>query len=135
MRITLLLAAALLSCACRSRQKPEARPTRVEWRSVGSWSGRGDAQTDSFEIGYTDVRIRWVTKNEKPPGAGKFHVTVNSSVSGRELAQAIDTRGTSHGTTYVAVDPHYSYLLIESSNVDWWVSVEEPTVIDAESPK
>jgi hypothetical protein len=135
MRITLLLAAALLSCACRSQRRPESKPPRVEWRSVGSWSGHGNSQTDSFEIGYNDVRLRWVTKNEKPAGTGKFHVTVNSAVSGRELAQAIDTRGNGHGTTYVGVDPHYSYLVIESSNLDWWVSVEEPTVIDQEAPK
>jgi hypothetical protein len=76
----------------------------------------------------SQCRIRWETRNEQPPGAGTFHVTVNSAVSGRELAAAVDHRGTGHDVAYVGVDPHFSYLVIESSNVDWSVTVEEPAL-------
>ena len=59
-------------------------------------------------------------------------MTVNSAVSGRELAVAIDHRGTGQGIAYVGVDPHLSYLVIESSKIDWSLTVEEPT--PAEDP-
>ncbi len=135
MRKIFLLAAALLACGCRSDHPPAATQLVQKWRPLGSWSGHGDTQTESFEIGYTEVRLRWVTRNESRPGAGKFHVTVHSSVSGRELADAINRQGTDHGTAYVGVDPHYSYLLIESANLDWWITVEEPYVVDPKEPE
>ena len=100
------------------------------WRSVGSWSGRGNAQTDSFDIGFEQCRIKWEARNETAPGVGQLHVTVNSAVSGRELALAVDHKGAGKGVAYVAVDPHFSYLVIESSNVDWSVTVEEPELRD-----
>jgi hypothetical protein len=135
MRKLALLAAVLLTCSCRSRHQTESKPLVLQWRPMGSWSGHGDTQTESFEIGYTQIRLRWVTKNESPAGQGTFHVTVNSAVSGRELADAITRHGTNHGVAYVSVDPHYSYLLIESANLDWWITVEEPYVSEAKTPE
>jgi hypothetical protein len=124
-----LVAVALTSPACRREHPPEHKSS-VAWRPVGTWSGHGDAQTDSFDIGYSDVRIRWETRNEKPAGAGTFHVTVNSAVSGRDLVVAVDEKGVGHNVTYVTVEPHWSYLVIASSNLDWWITVEEPAVIE-----
>lgn len=124
MRRWTIAAALALAASCHSTSKP-AKPHPVSWRSVGSWSGRGDAQTDSFDIGYAPCRIRWEARNETAPGKGKLHITVNSSVSGRELAVAVDHSGVGHALAYVNVDPHYSYLVIDSSNEDWSVSVEE----------
>jgi hypothetical protein len=121
-----LAAVTLANLACRSANKPEAKPAAVAWRPVGTWSGHGNAQTDSFDIGYGQCRVRWEARNENPPGAGKLTVTVNSAVSGRELGLVVDHRGVGHDIAYVAVDPHWSYLIIESSNLDWSVTVEEP---------
>jgi len=120
----------LANLACRSEHTAKHK-TKVEWRSVGSWSGHGDAQTDSFDIGYTDVRIRWETKNENPAGAGTLRVAVCSAVSGRELTVAVNSKGVGHNVAYVTVDPHWSYLLINSNDLDWSVSVEEPSIVDA----
>ena len=123
-----LAATALGSWGCRSEHKADAKRAPVAWQRVGSWSGRGNAQTDSFDIGFSQCRIRWETRDERAPGAGTFRVTVNSAVSGRELALAVDHRGVGHDLAYVGVDPHFSYLVIESSNVDWSVTVEEPAL-------
>ena len=120
----LLLSAGTLAC---QHAKPK---TRLVWRPVGSWSGHGDTQTDSFDIGYNDVRIRWETKNEKPPGAGTFRLAVCSSVSGRELTVPVNSKAAGHGLVYISVDPHWSYLLINSRNLDWSVTVEEQTTIE-----
>ena len=130
-RVIFSIAAVLTiaNTAC-DNEKAARRKRRVEWHSIGSWSGHGNTQTDSFDIGYADVRIRWETKNENPPGAGTFHLTVNSAVSGRELTTAADHKGHGHGIAYVSLDPHWSYLVINSSNVDWFVTVEEERVVD-----
>ncbi len=125
MRRWLIAAAMVVLGGCRSDSAPEANGKPAAWQVVGSWSGRGNAQTDSFDIGYDPCRIRWEARNETAPGQGRLRVTVNSSVSGRELAVAVDHRGVGRDIAYVNVDPHYSYLLIESSGVDWSVSVEE----------
>ena len=123
-----LTASVLGSWGCQSERNVQAKPVPQAWQKVGSWSGRGNAQTDSFDIGFSQCRIRWETRDEKSPGAGTFRVTVNSAVSGRELALAVDHRGVGHDLAYVGVDPHFSYLVIESSNVDWSVTVEEPAL-------
>ena len=122
-----LITASVATVACRH---PATHKTQVVWRSVGSWSGHGDAQTDSFDIGYSDIRIRWETKNEKPAGAGTFRAAVCSAVSGRELVTAVNQKGVGHNVAYVSVDPHWSYLLINSSNLDWAVTVEEQTTVE-----
>ena len=125
-KTTIIVLTASVLGGCRSEHRVEAKAVPVAWQKIGSWSGRGNAQTDSFDIGFSQCRIRWETRNERAPGSGTFHVTVNSAVSGRELATAVDHRGVGHDLAYVGVEPHFSYLVIESSNVDWSVTVEEP---------
>ena len=127
-KTTIIALTATALVGCRSERKPEPQPAPIPWQKVGSWSGRGNAQTDSFDIGFSQCRIRWEARNEKPAGQGTLHVTVNSAVSGRELAMAVDHRGVGHDLAYVGVDPHFSYLVIESSNIDWSVTVEEPAL-------
>jgi hypothetical protein len=127
-KTTIIVLTAAILGGCRSESKVEAKPAPLAWQTLGTWSGRGNAQTDSFDIGFSQCRIRWETRNETSPGQGSFHVTVNSAVSGRELALAVDHRGAGHDVAYVGVDPHFSYLVIESSNVDWSVTVEEPAL-------
>lgn len=130
------MAAALMTSACRPARQAQSKQPIAKWQRVGSWSGHGgNTQTESFEIGYNLVRIRWRTENQKSPGPGTFHVTVNSAVSGRELTTAVDQRGAGQDVTYVSVEPHFSYLIIDSTNLDWWVTVEEPALLDPASPK
>jgi len=127
-KTTIIVLTATTLVGCRAERKVEAKPLPLAWQKIGSWSGRGNAQTDSFDIGFSQCRIRWETRNENPSGQGTLHVTVNSAVSGRELAVAVDHRGVGRELAYVGVDPHFSYLVIESSNVDWSVTVEEPAL-------
>ena len=124
----LVIAAVLLMGACGSRAKPAAKPVTVGWRPLGSWTGHGSTQTESFEIESGEVRLRWQTSNEKPAGTGTFVVGVHSAVSGRLLDQAIEFQGVGHDISYVTEDPHWSYLVIDSKNVDWSVQIEEPVI-------
>jgi len=123
---TWLIMAALGSAGCKP--KPAAKKPLVGWSPVGNWSGRGDTQTDSFNIEAGQWRIRWQTSNEDEPGAGRFRLTVHSAVSGRPLKVAVDHRGVGRDVAYVNDDPRLYHLVIESSGVDWHVKVEEAVV-------
>ncbi len=128
MRLTrcllVVLAAGLGSSGCRSQPPP--RKEVVVWRPVGSWSGRGDKQTETFTSDSGGFRVRWATTNEARPGAGRLHVVFRSGDSGREIIDAIDAHGAGGGTEEVAAEkPRWYYLTIESADVDWTVAVDE----------
>ena len=89
---------------CKSAPRAEAHP-QVGWRPIGSWSGRGDTQTDSFNIESTQWRIKWETKGAAAPGAGTFHLVVHSAVSGRPIQDAVQHQGNGRGVAYVTEDP------------------------------
>jgi hypothetical protein len=119
------LAAALITAGCRSEARPSPKPARAVWRPVGSWSGRGSTQTESFELSGL-WRIRWEARNETSPGAGTLYVTVNSAVSGRPLMTAVDHHGAGRDTVDVTEDPHLFYLAIDATGLDWSIVAEEP---------
>jgi hypothetical protein len=95
---------------------------------MASFSGRGDSQTESFDIDSTQWRIKWETKGAASPDAGSFHLVVHSAVSGRPILDAVNHHGNGHGIAYVTEDPRLYHLVIESSGVDWSVAVEEAVV-------
>jgi hypothetical protein len=122
-RLRAVLLAALMCGACRNDPKANIQQTLVGWRPVGSFSGRGNSQTESFDIDSGLWRIKWSTT-----GMGMFVMTVHSAVSGRPLGVPVEQRGTGHGIAYVNEDPRLYHLVIESSDVDWSVKVEEAVV-------
>ncbi len=124
--------AALAMAGCRSEPAPKAEPAVVKWKPLGAWSGHGNAQTESFDAETGELRVIWQTSHEQHPGTGIFAVTLHSAVSGRVLEPVVDYRGVGHDTAYVTVDPHLSYLVIDSSNIDWSVKVEEGIVTGGE---
>ena len=124
-RLILLLTLPLVA-ACHA--EPARTPTKevVVWRQVGSWSGRGDKQTETFTSDTGGFRVHWETKREAPPDAGRLRVVFRSGDSGREIIEAIDARGAGSGTEEVAAErPRWYYLTIESANVHWTVTVDE----------
>jgi hypothetical protein len=122
------IGAALLASGCAG---PAPKPVPKEvilWKKLGEWSGRGDAQTESF-IGLTgSLRLHWRTKNEVPEGTGFFRVVLQSAVSGRDLQEPVNTKGTGEGTAYAADDPRLFQISVKSANVDWSFTVEEAFV-------
>jgi hypothetical protein len=130
-RLLAILAAGLVLSGCRSQAPP--RKAVVVWRPVGSWSGRGDKQTETFTSDSGGFRVRWATTNEARPAAGRLRVVFRSGDSGREIIEAIDAHGAGGGTEEVAAEkPRWYYLTIESADVDWTVSVDER--IDGTAP-
>ncbi len=125
--------AALACGACRTESRTNSQQTLVGWRPVASFSRRGDSQTESFNIESGQWRIKWAITNERPAGAGTFRATVHSAVSGRPLGVPIEHRGPGHGTAYVNEDLRLYHLVIESSDVDWSITMEEAVVGYAQS--
>jgi len=119
-----VFAIAVLTGACRSEPPPAVKEV-VIWRSVGSWSGRGNVQTESFTSDTGGFRLRWGTKNETKPGAGRLKVTFRSTDSGRPIIEAVDVRGVGRDEAEVADYVRWYYLTIESSDVEWTVQVDE----------
>ena len=116
----------LVVTACRAEPARPQTKEVVVWRQLGSWSGRGDKQTETFTSDTGGFRVHWETKREAPPDAGRLRVVFRSGDSGREIIEAIDARGAGSGTEEVAAErPRWYYLTIESANVDWTVTVDE----------
>ncbi len=123
--VPVAVAAALLTSVCGAPSPDPVRPEVVVWKNLGEWSGRGNAQTESF-IGLTGaLRMHWRTKNESPAGAGTFRLILQSAISGRDLQEPVDEKGPGEGTAYVAEDPRAFYMSVESANLDWSFTVEE----------
>jgi hypothetical protein len=121
----LLVFALLLTVgACRAPSKPPAG-REIMWRRLGSWSGQGNTQTESFTSDTGLMRVQWEATKEAPPGTGTFQLTINSSISGRPLQVAVDRRGVGADTVYVREDPRVFFAVVESANIDWSFTVEE----------
>jgi hypothetical protein len=97
----------------------------VIWQHVGSWSGHGDLQTESFPGSSGYFRFTWETSAETQPGAGRFTLILGSSISGRPLATAVDSKGQGHGVAYISEDPRTFYLQVESANENWAFTTDE----------
>lgn len=98
----------------------------VGWKPLASWTGRGNVQTETFLSDTGSFRIRWETKNESRPGAGTLEVAFRSGDSGRVIIDAVDQKGVGSGLSEVGDMVRWYYLSIDSANVDWSVTVEEP---------
>ena len=128
-RLFVILILGLTAGACRraADQPPPVSQRVVAWRAVGSWSGHGNKQTESFTSESGALRVRWTTlaATRSPDVAGTFRVTAHSAISGRLLEQVVDHAGAGSGVGYVNQNPNVVYLMVESDHVEWTLSVEE----------
>jgi hypothetical protein len=125
-----VIAAALASVACKphAKPKPEAAARGLAWRPLGSWSGRGNLQTESFTSETGALRVRWETRMPKadaPPAPGVFRLNAHSAISGRLLQPVVEQTGAGSGIGYVQQDPRTFYVVVESNQLSWTFTVEE----------
>ena len=117
--------AAVMLAACGTPPPKPAQKELVTWKKLGEWSGRGNAQTESF-LGLTGaLRMHWRTTNEAPPGTGRFRLILQSAISGRDLQEIVNEHGSGEATAYAADDPRVFQISVDSANVDWSLTVEE----------
>jgi hypothetical protein len=114
----------LLLPSCFQPPPKPAQQTLI-WEHAGSWSGRGDLETNSFPASSGYLRFTWETSNETKPGEGRFKLILGSSISGRPIQVVVDSKGASHDVAYVSEDPRTFYIKVESANEDWKVIVDE----------
>ena len=107
----------------------EAPAEQLVWRTLGSWSGHGSMQTESFLVETGVMRVRWETRKEEAPRRGTFRLVLQSAVSGRPLTVAAEQPGMGHGEAFVTESMRPSYMLVESSDVDWAFTLEEAQVL------
>jgi hypothetical protein len=128
MRGAIILAVSLLVAGCDSTPVSQP-PTRIiAWKRLGSWSGRGNRQTETFISDTGSFRVLWETKNEAAAGTGRLKVAFRSGDSGRVIIDAVDCRGVGSDTTYVGDQVRWYYLTIDAANIEWSVTVEEPVL-------
>jgi len=113
-----VVALALTACGTRASQPPQQAEPTVVWRPLGSWSGHGNRQTESFTSDTGTLRVTW-------EATGDFRLTAHSAISGRPLQQVVEHPGAGNGIGYVQQDPHVFYMVVEAPNVNWKFTVEE----------
>jgi hypothetical protein len=129
--LVLVCGLAILLPGCDRGATTIAKSATVGWKRVGSWTGHGNVQTETFTSDTGGFRVLWQTRNEAPSGAGRLKVVFRSGDSGREIMDAVDVRGNGSGTAEVADRPRWYYLTIEAANLEWTVTVEEPVELAA----
>ena len=121
---------AVVSAVAWSRaQANQASPQRERtllWRPLGSWSGHGSRQTESFTSDTGALRVKWETSATSPShSTAPFRLTAHSAISGRPLQQVVEYTGTGNGVGYVQQDPHVFYMVIDAKDLNWKFTVEE----------
>ena len=119
-----LLLLVALGCGSKPQPQPKAEP-RVVYHTLGTWSGRGNKQTESFTSDTGTLRVKW--QATALPGAANpsFGLDAHSAISGRLLQTVVDKGGAGAGTGYVQQDPHVFYMVVEAEGVNWTFTVEE----------
>src|SRR3954469_21190378 len=118
------LCSLLLFPSCSQPPPKPAQKTMI-WQHAGSWSGRGDLETNSFPASSGYLRFTWDTSNETKPGEGRFKLIVGSSISGRPIQVVVDRKGAGHDVAYVSEEPRTFYVKVESANLNWKFTVDE----------
>src|SRR4051812_25753096 len=115
--LSALVAVAAAGCRARADQPPKPAAQSVAWHQLGTWSGRGNLQTESFTSETGALRVRWETTPQAgdaaPAATGAFRLTAHSAISGRPLQEVVDHTGVGTGVGYVQQDPHVFYVVVD----------------------
>ena len=70
------------------------------------------------------MRITWNTTHAAADG--QFQLTIHSAISGRPMQVVVDHDGNGAGTAYFSDDPRIFFAVVDSKNLDWTFTIEEP---------
>ncbi len=114
-------------CAAPPALAEQAPGSDTAWRTLGTWTGKGSRQTESFDVVSGAMRLRWQTTAPASgaSAAGRFRVTLYSAISGRPLQEVVDHVGPGSGTAHISDDPRVSYLVIDADGVEWNATLDE----------
>ncbi len=77
-------------------------------------------------------RVRWQTESAPNTSSGTFHLFLHSSVSGRPLLTVVERQGPGAGEANVVEDPREFFLVMEASDLEWSVTLDE--AVSARAP-
>lgn len=126
-RVIALLAVLALSGVaggCKRAEPPKSELV-TSWQPVGTWSGHGNVQTESFTSSTGSFKFTWESKSDPGDPPGTLKITLHSAVSGRPLVPAVDHQGDGTDTIYVSEDPREFYVVIEAQRTTWRLKVDE----------
>jgi hypothetical protein len=119
-----VLTAAIACGTAPDAVRDTARPAVPESRELGSWTGTGN-KTLGFVSESGSFRITWKTRNRDDGRPGAFQLTLRSGISGRPMKVIADHQGAGGGDVEFGDDPRLYEFLVESSGIDWSISVQE----------
>jgi hypothetical protein len=128
-RTATVLSVAMVSIdgpSCRAVGEPPH--TETVWERLGTWSGHGRRQTESFNSLIGTLRITWKATHAVSDG-GSFKLTLLSAISGRRMGIPVEHSGDGGGTAMFADTPHMFFAVIDSDDLDWTFTVEEPVKV------
>jgi len=123
----LFLVLAMTAAACAPADVEQRRvqnPELVTRRELGSWKGEGNT-TLGFVSESGSFRISWTAQNKDNAKPGTFTLALRSGISGRTLKMIADHRSAGGGSVEFGDDPRLYEFLVDSSGINWVISVEE----------
>jgi hypothetical protein len=112
------------ACGKASSSSPQTAQNVTAARLAGAWEGTGN-QTIGFVSETGVFRISWRTRDGQGAGGGAFRLTLRSAISGRPIRVIADQAGAGGGTVDFVDDPRLYEFLVDSTNVEWSIRVEE----------
>lgn len=96
-----------------------------EWKSITTFTGKGDKTTAPFYIASNKWRINWEVKAEVEAYAG-FHFFVYPEGETAMYVESISHDGSGKDTTYIYKGPGNFYIKVSAANLkSWTLSIEE----------
>jgi hypothetical protein len=117
-------------CAAPPARAEQAPASDTAWRTLGTWTGKGSRQTESFDVVSGAMRLQWQATVPATGASvpGRFKVTLHSAISGRPLQEVVDHAGPGSGTAHISDEPRVSYLVIDADGVEWTATLDEGVV-------
>lgn len=114
----------IAAIACVPAPEPAGQTSPPVSRELGSWTGNGST-TLGFVSESGSFRITWKARNRDNARPGAFQLTLRSGISGRPMKVIADHQGAGGGSVEFGDDPRLYEFLVESSRIDWSISVQE----------
>jgi hypothetical protein len=136
--LLLVLIVGIAACGTNSTSEPQSAATSVvappaaprapapepTWQTIATWSGSGMKETETFTTRTREWRIQWQSRREPFPNAGLLQIFVHDA-DGGVVSLAANKQGPGKDVSYVRAPAGPHYLMINSANIDWTVTVEE----------
>ena len=124
------LAAAAVTAGCGpgTAQTTQGAARGVAWRPLGSWSGRGSLQTESFTSETGALRPPFGETKVPAPGP-RPRRRVSPECPQRHqrphVQQVVEQAGAGSGVGYLQSEPRVFYVVVDSNQLSWTFTVEE----------